>query len=122
MINMEDIALDSMQDDTNSDSSSKSLEESRKTARKATNLLKALAHEPRLMLLCLLVKKERSVTELETILSMRQPAVSQQLARLRADGIVAPRRDGKTIYYRLSNDDVIEIMTALQHILCGPQK
>ena len=55
----------------------------REKSRKASNLLKALAHEPRLMLLWLLSKGEQSVTELETMLAMRQPAVSQQLARLR---------------------------------------
>jgi DNA-binding transcriptional ArsR family regulator len=94
------------------------LEEFRERARDASNLLKALAHEPRLLLLCLLLKGEQSVTELETMLSMRQPAVSQQLARLRMDGIVAPRRQGKAIYYSLVNEDVRRIMTVLQDIFC----
>jgi DNA-binding transcriptional ArsR family regulator len=94
------------------------LEDFRERARDASNLLKALAHEPRLMLLCLLLKGEKSVTELETMLSMRQPAVSQQLARLRMDGIVAPRREGKAIYYSLVNEDVRRLMTVLQDIFC----
>ncbi len=89
------------------------LDDLRKNSRQATNLLKALAHEPRLMILCVLTKGERSVTELETVLGMRQPAVSQQLARLRMDGIVLPRRQGKAIYYSLANDDVRRIMTVL---------
>lgn len=92
------------------------LEDLRESAREASNLLKALAHEPRLMLLYLLTTGEQSVTELETILEMRQPAVSQQLARLRMDGIVAPRRQGKAIYYSLVNEDVRRIMTILQDI------
>jgi DNA-binding transcriptional ArsR family regulator len=95
------------------------LEDFRERARDASNLLKALAHEPRLMLLCLLTKGEQSVTELETMLAMRQPAVSQQLARLRMDGIVAPRRQGKAIYYSLVNEDVRRIMTVLQDIFCA---
>ncbi len=98
---------------------SEELEDLRERAREASNLLKALAHEPRLMLLCLLLKGEQSVTELETMLSMRQPAVSQQLARLRMDGIVAPRRQGKAIYYSLVHEDVRRLMTVLQDIFCG---
>lgn len=100
-------------------SASEDLEELRDRAREASNLLKALAHEPRLMLLCLLTRGEQSVTELETTLAMRQPAVSQQLARLRMDGIVEPRREGKAIYYSLVNDDVRRIMTVLQDIFYG---
>jgi len=74
-----------------------------RNARDASDLLKALSHESRLLLLCILAEKERSVGELETILSLRQPTVSQQLARLRYDNIVTTRRDGKTIYYSLAN-------------------
>lgn len=75
-------------------------------ARKASQFLKALSHETRLLLLCLLVQGERSVTDLETILELRQPAVSQQLARLRLDGLVTTRRDGKVIYYKIANEDI----------------
>ena len=63
----------------------------------ASNFLKAISHEGRLMILCHLVTGEKSVTELEELLSARQAAVSQQLARLRLEGLVMPRRDGKTI-------------------------
>ena len=72
-------------------------------ANKATNasaFLKAISHEGRLMILCHLVSGEKSVTELEDLISARQAAVSQQLSRLRLEGLVIPRRDGKTIYYR----------------------
>lgn len=89
-------------------------------ARKASNFLKALSNESRLLLLCLLAERERSVTELENILSLRQSAVSQQLARLRYDGMVDTRRDGKTIYYSLANDDVRRVIAVVYDIFCAP--
>ena len=64
-------------------------------ATKASNFLKAISHEGRLMILCHLVSGEKSVTELEDLLSARQAAVSQQLSRLRLEGLVIPRREGK---------------------------
>src|ERR1700687_874220 len=73
-------------------------------AKRASGFLKALAHESRLMILCILAEGEKSVSELEDILSLRQPTVSQQLARLRADGLVSTRRDGKAIYYALASE------------------
>ena len=88
-------------------------------ARKASNFLKALSHESRMLLLCLLAERERSVTELENILSLRQSAVSQQLARLRYDGMVDTRRDGKTIYYSLANDDVRRVIAVIYDIFCS---
>lgn len=88
-------------------------------ARDASAFLKALANEHRLLLLCLLSERERSVTELETILSLRQPAVSQQLARLRLDGLVSTRREGKAIYYRLANEDVRQVLAVIYDIFCG---
>src|SRR6266851_10096500 len=74
-------------------------------AKRAADFLKALAHENRLMILCILSQGEKSVSELERLLSLRQPTVSQQLARLRADGLVETRRDGKTIYYSLASEE-----------------
>ena len=119
MIETEDYTTVAVKGNKSPGLASEGLEDFRDCARDASNLLKALAHEPRLMLLCMLTKGEQSVTELETMLSMRQPAVSQQLARLRMDGIVAPRRQGKTIYYSLVNEDVRRIMTVLYDIFCG---
>jgi len=89
-----------------------------RNARMASDFLKSLGHEHRLLLLCLLSEQERSVTELETILSLRQPMVSQQLARLRLEGAVATRRDGKTIYYRLANENVRQIIAVIYNIFC----
>ena len=88
-------------------------------ARKASNFLKALSHENRLLLLCLLAERERSVTELENILSLRQSAVSQQLARLRYDGMVDTRRDGKTIYYSLASEEARVVVGAVYEVFCG---
>lgn len=88
-------------------------------ARDASRFLKALAHESRLLLLCLLSEKERSVGELEAMLSLRQATVSQQLARLRLEGFVSTRRDGKTIYYSLANDDVRRVISVVHDVFCG---
>jgi DNA-binding transcriptional ArsR family regulator len=89
-------------------------------ARRASDFLKALSHENRLLLLCLLAERERSVSELEQILALRQPTVSQQLARLRLDGLVATRREGKAIIYNLANEDVRRVITVLYSIYCAP--
>jgi len=87
-------------------------------ARKASDFLKALSHETRLLVLCLLAERERSVTELENILSLRQPTVSQQLARLRLDGMVTTRRDGKTVYYSIADENVHRIISVIYDIFC----
>jgi ArsR family transcriptional regulator len=84
----------------------------------ATNYLKAISHEGRLMILCHLVNGEKSVTELETLLSARQAAVSQQLGRLRLEGLVQPRREGKTIYYSLTDDKSRKIIGLVYEMFC----
>jgi len=84
----------------------------------ASNFLKAISHEGRLMILCHLASGEKSVTELEELLSARQAAVSQQLSRLRLEGLVVPRRDGKTIYYRLADDRPKQIMEVVYDLFC----
>jgi DNA-binding transcriptional ArsR family regulator len=90
-----------------------------RNARQASDFLKALAHETRLLLLCLLAGRERSVTELENILSLRQPTVSQQLARLRLDGLVTTRRDGKVIYYSIDDSDLKRVISLIFEIFCS---
>ena len=87
-------------------------------AKRASEFLKALAHESRLMMLCILAEGEKSVSELEDHLELRQPTVSQQLARLRADGLVATRREGKTIYYSVASDDARTIVGAIYDVFC----
>lgn len=94
------------------------LEALMRNARDASDLLKAISHESRLLLLCILAEKERSVGELEAILSLRQPTVSQQLARLRYDNVVTTRRDGKAIYYSIANEDLKKIVQVIYDIFC----
>lgn len=88
-------------------------------ADEATALLKALAHEGRLRILCHLAEGERSVTELERLISARQSAVSQQLSRLRLEGLVDNRRDGKTIFYRIADQRAARILMVLHDIFCA---
>ncbi len=87
-------------------------------AQRASDMMKALSHEARLVILCLLADGERSVGEIERILQLRQPAVSQQLARLRAEGMVETRREGKNIYYSLARTEVREVIVALHRAFC----
>jgi DNA-binding transcriptional ArsR family regulator len=87
-------------------------------AKRASDFLKALAHESRLMILCILAERERSVSELEDLLRLRQPTVSQQLARLRADGLVSTRRDGKAIYYKLASEEARTVIGAIYDVFC----
>lgn len=88
-------------------------------ARKASDLMKALSHENRLLILCLLVERERSVSELEDIMRMPQAAVSQQLARLRGDRLVSARRDGRVIYYSIASSEVSGVISSLYDIFCA---
>ena len=97
-----------------------SVEEMAKNAAHASDFLKALAHEGRLMILCHLVAGEKSVGELETLLGARQAAVSQQLARLRLENLVTGRREGKTIYYRLGDPKVRQLIETLHYLFCEP--
>lgn len=90
-------------------------------ATNAANFLKAISHEGRLMILCHLVAGEKSVTELETLLSARQAAVSQQLSRLRLEGLVTARRDGKTIYYSLADDRPRKVLEVIYELFCAPK-
>ena len=90
-----------------------SIEEMGGRAAEAAALLKALSHEGRLMILCHLASGEKSVTELEGLLGQRQAAVSQQLARLRLEGLVATRREGKAIFYALHDPRVMSLLREL---------
>jgi ArsR family transcriptional regulator, virulence genes transcriptional regulator len=91
-------------------------------AKRASNFLKALAHESRLIILCILGDGEKSVGELEEQLDLRQPTVSQQLARLRADGLVSTRREGKVIYYSLASEEARAVIATVYDQFCGKQR
>lgn len=89
------------------------------SASKACSLLKSMANEDRLLILCLLSQGERNVGEIEAETSIQQPTLSQQLTKLREDGLVSTRREGKYIYYGLASYEVIEVMQTLSSLYCG---
>ncbi|WP_257894834.1 ArsR/SmtB family transcription factor [Gymnodinialimonas phycosphaerae] len=91
----------------------------RDNAQEATDFLKALSHEGRLMILCSLAHGEKSVTELEQMLSQRQAAVSQQLARLRQERLISARREGKQIFYSLTDDRARRIIEQVYELFCA---
>jgi len=100
-----------------SDTSS-SLRQLHKHAAKAASLMKALGNESRLMILCTLGEGERSVSELNETIPLSQSALSQQLARLRSQGLVETRRDSQTIYYRLATGPADRVIHLLHDIYC----
>jgi ArsR family transcriptional regulator len=91
-------------------------------AGEAAALLKALAHEARLMVLCQLLAGEHSAGALQQSSGLSQSALSQHLARLRDEGLVATRRDAQTIYYRLAEPNVIRVLDTLAAIYCPPKR
>ncbi|AOF83241.1 biofilm growth-associated repressor [Methyloversatilis sp. RAC08] len=91
----------------------------RAAAGRACALLRALAHDDRLVLLCQLAQGEHSVGELEARLGIAQPTLSQQLGVLRREGLVSTRRDGKHIHYRIASDDALALMHTLHARFCA---
>lgn len=90
----------------------------RKAAGKASGVLRSLANEDRLMLLCQLSQGERSVSELEQLVGVRQPSLSQQLGVLREEGLVRTRREGKRIHYSVARPDVLKLLETLYGLYC----
>ena len=84
----------------------------------ATALLKALANPQRLRILCQLIDGEKTVSQLMENVQMRQAAVSQQLQRLRAENLVTARREGRHVYYRLSDPAALEVIRTLHRLYC----
>lgn len=89
-------------------------------AGQAADLLKSLSHPQRLLVLCALGDEERSVAELRDALCIDQVPMSQQLMRLRADGLVEARRSGTTVYYRVTRPEVLSVVGALHAAFCPP--
>ena len=87
-------------------------------AGEVANLLKTLSHPARLMIVCTLVEGEYSVGELEEKLDIHQPHLSQHLTVLRGSGIVETRRDGKQIFYSLTEEKAAQLVAALYDIFC----
>jgi len=103
-------------------SSREDIDEMLESAREATDFLKALAHEGRLIILCRLVEGECTVGELEQMLAARQAAVSQQLSRLRLEGLVSTRREGKTVYYSIKDERVRQMIDVVYRLFCERQE
>jgi DNA-binding transcriptional ArsR family regulator len=91
-------------------------------ADQASDLLKALSNRHRLLIICQLIDGERSVGDLAEFLNLRDSTVSQHLALLRKDGLVAARRDAQTIYYSIASDPAREILKTLYQVYCAPPK
>lgn len=89
-------------------------------AHEASSLLKAMAHQTRLLILCILAEQEKTVSEIEELLGVQQAMVSQQLARLRMEGLVNTRREGRLVYYSLGNDSVASFLDSLFAMFPAP--
>ena len=98
---------------------SMSLQEMREHAGDAAQLMKALGHESRLMVLCTLSEGELSVGQLNELVGLSQSALSQHLGVLRRDGLVTTRREAQTIYYSLVDGPANKIINVLHDIYCG---
>jgi DNA-binding transcriptional ArsR family regulator len=89
-------------------------------AKAAERLLKAMASRPRLMILCELLKGEQTVTALHQAIGLSMSAISQHLARLRANELVSTRRESQTIHYSLSSEPARTLIGALYDLYCSP--
>ena len=103
------------------DTSTLDLDKMKASAGNACRLMKVLSNPDRLMLLCQLSQGEKRVGELEEILSIVQPTLSQQLTVLREEELVTTRRDGKNIYYQIASPQALAVMNVLFEQFCGPQ-
>lgn len=100
------------------ENTAKEMEQMRRNADAAARLLKMLAHGQRLRVLCLLSSGELSVGQINARIDLSQSALSQHLAKLREEGLVATRRDAQTIYYRLNNAAAKRLIASLYEIYC----
>ncbi|WP_231757108.1 ArsR/SmtB family transcription factor [Microbulbifer elongatus] len=95
------------------------LDRMRAAAGEASQLLRSLGNQDRLLLLCQLCEEELSVGELEERLDIRQPSLSQQLGVLRREGLVATRKQGKRVYYRVADQKVLTLLQTLYQLYCA---
>mgnify|MGYP006167452883 CR=1 FL=1 len=91
------------------------------SAGRAATLLRLLANEKRLMILCQLADGELAVGEIQSRVGLSQSALSQHLALLRAEGIVATRREGQVIFYRLDDPAAMRVIETLAELFCPPE-
>ena len=110
--------------DINNDSSDSTTpkdfaERMQQASMQASQLLKSLSHPDRLLLLCQLTQGEYCVSELESLVGVGQPSLSQQLGILRKDELVTTRREGKQIYYSIASDDALAVLELLYQRFCA---
>lgn len=98
------------------------LETLRQSADSACRLMKALSNPDRLLLLCQLSQGEKRVGELEDLVGIGQPTLSQQLGVLREEGLVNTRREGKNIYYQIASPQALAVMNTLFEQFCAPMQ
>lgn len=98
------------------------LEAMQHAAEDACGLLKTLANRDRLLLLCQLTQGEYCVSELQEMLGIQQPTLSQQLGVLREDGVVDTRREGKQIFYSIASEEAMAVMQVLYALFCNKSK
>lgn len=91
----------------------KDIDELKARAKEAAGLMKTLSHPNRVLIACQLMDGEQSVSEIEAAAGVPQPVLSRELARLRQNGLVAARRESKSVYYRLAGDRLERLVTAL---------
>ena len=96
------------------------LEQFQQSAGEATRLLRSLSNEHRLMILCQLGDGEMQVSQLQALVGLSQSALSQHLARLRDDDLVATRRDGTAVFYRIHDPAALKVIAVLADIYCPP--
>jgi DNA-binding transcriptional ArsR family regulator len=94
------------------------MDQMRLAADEAAATLRALSNSDRLLLLCQLSQGELSVSELESLLDIHQPTLSQQLGVLRTEGLVSTRRDGKRIYYSVADAKALQLLQTLYQLYC----
>ena len=104
------------------DTSTLDLDKMKASASNACRLMKVLSNPDRLMLLCQLSQGEKRVGELEEILGIVQPTLSQQLTVLRDEALVVTRREGKNIYYQIASTPAMAVMEVLYQQFCGPHE
>lgn len=97
------------------------VEEMIPASREAADLMRSLSHPQRLLVLCALGGEEKSVGQLRNELGIDQVPMSQQLMRLRSDGLVESRRVGTTVYYRITRPEVLTVVEALHKAFCSPR-
>lgn len=89
-------------------------------AEEAAEVLKSIANPNRLMILCSLAESEMTVGAINDRVPLSQSALSQHLARLRAENIVTSRKEGQTVHYRISDPRIVELMSRLYELYCAP--